>query len=445
MSQRRGWRTAAACFILVVCVVFYVVRGYHDERTLLHSLDFRTVYGASRCLLKGTNPYDSEQAFMAYVEGGGPPATKLPPFQPHEVVYLPSALAMITPLGAMQVDRAISVWLALSTSIYVLGVLLIGSLCLRIAPLTSAIGIGLLLLGSTKPVMLGQPEQLSSGMCAIAVWCFLTRRFEWLGVTCFAVALAFKPHVVGLIWLFFLLCREYRSIALRVLLATLILCAPAVVWISVVPASAHWLHDVGSNVAALSQHGMTNDPGPANPSAPNLVGLKDLLSLMRDDPHFYTPVTYIFCGLLLGAWFLALRRFQPSKQRDYLALAAMALLSMLPVYHRDYDVGLLIVMFPGLAVLAKRGGRLGIGAAAITLLAWIPLAHNFQVVAEKYVIPHLHGVSAWETFFWLRSVSWASLLLTLVYLGCFYWLSQQQAPSTATSDSIDPVWKRAVP
>ena len=145
-------------------------------------------------------------------------------------------------------------------------------------------------------------------------------------------------------------------------------------------------------MAALSQHGMTNDPGPANPSAPNLVGLKDLLSLVRDDPHFYTPITYVFCGLLLGAWFLALRRFQPSKQRDYLALAAMALLSMLPVYHRDYDVGLLIVMFPGLAVLAKRGGRLGIGAAAITLLAWIPLAHNFQVVAEKYVIPHLHGV-----------------------------------------------------
>ena len=435
-SQRSRWRSPAAYCILLACIVFYVVRGYHDERTLLHSLDFRTVYGASRCLLQGGNPYDSDQAFSAYVNGGGPPATKLPAFQPHEVVYLPPALAIIAPLGALRVDSAIRVWLALSTGIYVLSVLLISSLCLRVAPLTSAIGIGLMLLGSTKPVMLGQPEQLSSGLCAIAVWCFLTKRGKWIGVVCFAISLVFKPHVVGLVWLFFMLCREYRALALRAMVATIILSVPACAWLSLRPASAHWLHDVGANVAALSQHGMTNDPGPANPSAPNLVGLKNLLSLFNDDPHFYTPVTYIFCGLLLAAWFLALRRFPPSEERNNLGLAVIALISMLPVYHRDYDVGLLIVLFPGLAVLASRYGRIGAAASALTLVAWIPLAHDFQVVAEKHVIPHLRSVGVWETLFWLRSVSWAALLLTLVYVGCFWHISRQQATDKKISASI---------
>jgi hypothetical protein len=427
VGQQSRWRAPFAYCILMACVVFYVVRGYHDERTLLHSLDFRTVYGASRCLLQGGNPYDSDQAFRAYVDGGGPSTTKLPAFQPHEVVYLPPALAVIAPLGALRVNSAIRVWLALSTGIYVLSVLLISSLCVRIAPLTSAIGIGLMLLGSTKPVMLGQPEQLSSGLCAIAVWCFLTKRGRWIGASCFAISLAFKPHVVGLVWLFFLICREYRVLALRALVATVILCLPTCAWLSFRPASVHWLHDVSANVAALSQHGMTNDPGPANPSAPNLVGLKNLLSLFRDDPRFYTPITYIFCGLLLSAWLLALRRFPPSAERDYLGLAVIALISMLPVYHRDYDVGLLIVMFPGLAVLAGHYGRIGKAASALTLAAWIPLAHDFQVVAEKRIIPHLSGVGPWETLFWLRSVSWAALLLAIVYLGCFWHISRQQA------------------
>ena len=419
LTTQSNRRALCAWFVLLSCCAFYVLRGYHDERTLLRSNDFKTVYGASRCLLKGCDPYDSAQALHAYLDGGGPSGEIFPSFRAHEVIYMPSALALLTPLEFLRWRMADRIWLALSTGIFVAGCLLIAGLCFRLAPLTSAMGIGMMLIGSTKPVMLAQPEQLSSGLCAIAVWCFFARRHQWLGTICFAIALAFKPHAVGLIWLFFLLCTEYRPRALRVLVATILISLPGFVWMSVMPASSHWLHEVRANVAALSQHGMTNDPGPANPRAVDLVGLQNMLSLVRDDPRSYNSVTYAVCGLLIVAWWVALQRFPPSLERDYLGLAVIALISMLPVYHRDYDVGLLIVIFPGLAMLASRVGGLGLAASAITLLAWIPLAHDFQVVAFRFVIPRLPTLGVWETLFWLRSVSWASLLLAFVYLGCF--------------------------
>ncbi len=148
----------AYCIVLFSCA-FYWARGHHAERILLHANDFKTIYGAARCLVAGGDPYDSKQALKAYLDGGGAANETWPPFR------------------------------------------------------------------------------------------------------------------------------------------------------------KHWLHDVGVNVAALSQAGATNDPGPMNPGAFNLLGLQILLRLIGNGPHFYNTAACAITLLVILAWSVLVRRssvlFQP--------------------------------------------------------------------------------------------------------------------------------------
>ena len=431
-----GRRAIAWCF-LFLCSVVYVVHGIHDERLLLRSLDFKTLYGCARCLTHGCDPYDSDQVYKAYMDGGGEPGKDLPAFRPHEPVYMPPALAMMTPFTILRWQAADRVWLCFSTAVFLIGVWLIASFSVPEAPLISAAGIGLLLLGNTMPFMLAQPAQLVSGLCAIAVWCFLQKRYEGLGVVSLAVALAFKPHVAGLVWLYFLLAREYRRRAVHVLVVTVLLCVPGIAWMSLAHASSGWLHEMRANLAALSAPGQTNYPGPSNPGAGNLASLQSIVSTIYDNPHFFMPFSRAVGVGMLVVWLIAFYKAGASRNRDTLGLASVVLISMLPIYHRDYDIGLLLLIFPAAAMLQRNGGAGGRSVALATVLAMVPAAHDFQVLALRFLIKprHLHLGPA-GTIIWLRSVSWAVLLLALLYLACFYSFSRQKETPGAMSASI---------
>ena len=430
-------RPKVAIIILMICSAVYISRGIHDERTLLRSLDFKTLFGCARCMTHGCDAYKSDDVYQAYIDGGGEPGKDIPAFRPHEPVYPPSALALMTPFTLFRWQTADRVWLCLSTGCFLLGVWLIASLAMRDAPIMTASGVGLLLLGSTMAFMLAQPAQLISGLCAITVWCFLEKRFQFVGVLCLSVALAFKPHVAGLLWLFFLLSRTHRKQAWRVLFTAVIVCLPGFIWTSTMNASAHWLSEMQTNIQVLSQVGATNDPGPFNHISDNVIGLQSLISFIRDEPRFYIPVAYAIGAVLLLAWLIAFLRSRPSRNNDYLALASILLISMLPVYHRDYDLGLLILIFPAAAALAKSGGRRGQVVAVLSVLAMVPIGHNFALWINHFLVhpryPHLGVIG---TIFWLRSATWAVAALSLIYLACFYWFSQRDAAGEAISAAI---------
>lgn len=63
------------------------------------------------------------------------------------------------------------------------------------------------------------------------------------------------------------------------------------------PASAHWLREMQTNIQVLSQAGATNDPGPTNHTSDSVIGLQSLISFIKDDPHFYVPVARAIGGV----------------------------------------------------------------------------------------------------------------------------------------------------
>ena len=422
--------------IVILCCLLYVVRGYYDQRVTLQSLDFKTVYGGARCLLHGCDPYDSSQIFKEYADAGGP-TDDMRPFRPHEAIYFPSALSLFTPFALLPWEPAHLVWLAVSTSSFVVGVLLIFDLCVDSLSLLTALILGFFVLTSTTLIMLAQPAQLTIGLAAIAVWCLLRDRYAHLGVICFALSLTLKPHVTGLIWLYFVVRDQpSRKSAWKIMLTTLVFCLPGIIWASMMPASARWLREIPANIKGITAHGLVGDPGPANDAASSIGGLHPLLSLFRDNPAFYNRAAIVIGVVLLALWIVPVLRMHSGSARDYLGLASVACISLLPVYHREYDTRILLLTFPAFAYLLGRGRWCQITTTVITVSTIILITHNWINFATIHILPHITKVngqlSTGQTILWLRPVPVFTLLLTLYYLCTLYSAWQQQlsnAPS----------------
>jgi hypothetical protein len=360
--------------------------GYVLERTARGIIvDFKVVYIGTRCLLRGCDPYNENQLMKVYLsEGGKPPSTADEASRVRQVValqvYFPTAFLYIAPFALLPWVTAHWLWSLLTAAVVTFAAFLMWTLGQRKAPGATFYLISFMLVNSGILFAGGNPAGISVGMCLVAVWCFLEDRFVVGGLFCLAASLALKPHDSGLVWLYFLLAGgALRARAIRAAAVATILGLPAFLWIS--HASPHWAQELHSNLIATSARGGITDPGPASLSGSGggmIIDLQTIISIFRNDPSFYNPIAYSICGLLLFAWMFVTLRSRATSANAYLALAAIAPLSMLPLYHRPHDAKLLLLTIPACAMLLAERGSLGkvglvLNSAAIVLTADLPL------------------------------------------------------------------------
>lgn len=367
--------------LLLLGAVVFVLWGVKAERgSIVAMADFKSVYYGARCMLEHVDPYNGTALERIYVSEGGenPAISESARAQLRKVVgidvNLPTALFLVAPIAALAWAPAHVLWMALIAA----GLLIAGWLMWRAsdeyASVCAAALIGFLVASSELLLEVGNTAGIAVSLCVIAAWCFVEERFVAAGVVCMAVSLAIKPQDAGLVWLFFLLGGAvYRRRALQSLVVTVALSLPGILWVSTL--SPHWMQEMRANLALTEVRGALNNPGPVNFHAEGigamLVNLQTVVSLIRDNPRFYNSVTYCVCGALLLVWAVATLRSRRSPARDWLALAAIAALSMLPVYHRQHDTRLLLLMFPAFAMLWARGGpraRLAFVLSAATMV-----------------------------------------------------------------------------
>jgi hypothetical protein len=312
-------------------------------------------------------------------------------------------------------------WMTLTAGSFVLASLLIWNLGADHAPIVSGILVGFLLANSELLAITGNAAGIAISFCLIAVWCFLRERFVAGGILCLAISLALKPQDTALVWLFFLLAGGvYRKRALQTLLVLLFLCLPAVLWVWHI--APHWIQELHSNILAFSVHGNTNDPRPTSSGAHGLgmiVSLQSVIAAFWDNPRVYNTASYLICAPLLIAWGWVALRTRPSARRTWLALAAIAALTMLPVYHRQQDTRLLLLTVPACAMLWAEGGRIGRLALAVTA-AGLVLTGDIPWAIFLSVIPKLHLPATALTGKMLIAAQVFPVPLILLVVGAFY-------------------------
>lgn len=344
--------------------------------------DFQAVYYGARCLIEHHNPYSVSEMEGVYRAAGA--ESPSPTLRQRRLVSLyvnlPTTFLLIAPLEMLPLGVAQVLWMILTAGSLILAGFLMWSLGERHAPVLSACLIGFLLVNCEFVFSTGNTAGIVVGLAVVATWCFLQERFVLAGILCMAVSLAIKPHDAGLVWLYFLLAGGIRrKRALQTLVVTAVLVLASVLWVSRV--APHWMRDWHSNMAVISARGGFNDPGPtavvANTFA-KVISLQAVFSVFRDDPQFYNLATYLVCGLLLLVWLVATLRSRSSREKDWLALAAIVLLTLLVTYHRVYDAKLILLTVPACAMLWARGGpvrwiALVLNTAGIVLCSDIPL------------------------------------------------------------------------
>ncbi len=339
--------------------------------------DFVPVYAGARCLLRNCNPYDTTQLERQFFQAGGHPG-ELPSWDIDVPVYPPSTFLALSPLARFPFPVARLTWLLLNFCLFVIAAGMILSLCPAPQKWLATALASLLLLTSGILLVLGQPAIFAVSLLVIGSCLYLRGRYLPVATFFWMLSLAVKPQIGGLLVLYFLVQRihvRYAAVALAGALAVLI---SASLILGSHTQSAGWPGTLKSNLSSTLSPGGSADPRPANPQAIGDTNLQALTSIFVTDERAFNGLAYALFLCLLAVWIMAVPWKGERQQIHLPALSALAVLSLLPVYHRFYDTRLLLLTVPAVLSVFQKRRVLGALLAVFTALAGISVQYRIQ-------------------------------------------------------------------
>ncbi|HUB30959.1 MAG TPA: glycosyltransferase family 87 protein [Terracidiphilus sp.] len=417
------------------CAVFIFGGAALEHAAPVTTQDFRVLYFSARTLLEHRDPYNEKDLDYTYQVDGGETANDTPKLRQTErqYIYFPTAFVVTIPFAMLSWGASQVVWSLFTAVAMVVASLLIWDLGAKYAPILSGALIGLSFVNSILFLPIGNPCGIVVGLSIVAIWCFLKERFVWAGVFCLAVSLVLKPHVAGLFWVYLLFVGgSNRKRALQVLALTIAVCLPYLWWVSHV--APHWVGEMHSILSSYSARGGINDPGPSSAAGHGIgmiVSLQPVFSYFWDNSGFYNPASYLVFLSLFCAWAWITLHARFSTRMAWLAVAPIAAMSLLPVYHRLGDAKLLLLTVPACAMLWSEGGRLGRLAAAVNVLAFFLTGEpQWAIFLRVLSLVDLHGwlPAGLKTALQMLPVPLCLLLVSLFYLRVFMICRAEPSP-----------------
>ncbi|MDE3202179.1 MAG: hypothetical protein KGN79_14790 [Acidobacteriota bacterium] len=387
--------------------------------------DFKVVYYSARTLLQHGNPYSEQDVLRVYRAEGRESIGEIADNRAvmTRFIYFPSTLVVSVPIAALGYAAGHLLWGVLVAVSMLLGAWAVWDLSRDAAPLLAGALLGLLLSGSFWVLLLGNSAAIGVGLCVFSMWCFLRERYAVAGVVCMTISLMLKPHDAGPVWLFLLSASPgLRRRAWQVLASSAAIGLPCLLYVQV--NFPHWSESVRNNLEFFSRTGGIADAGPmgyVGRVMDPMVQLQVAVRLFIANARVADLVVYSVCGVLLVVWIAALRRTRNSVDAQYIALAAIIPLALLPLYHFQHDAKLLMLTIPACAVLA-RDKFLAKSAIALTTLT---IALNTDILTFVQVgLLHSHATSGGgmnvASLLLSRAGTLALLLLTLFLLAATF-------------------------
>jgi MFS family permease len=397
----------------------FVVRGPVRFLRAADFNDFISPYIQSRALVLGMDPYSPEVLVRLWpVDSDRRPDAKdladgsLTVKRGIPTAYPLTCLFLLAPLAVLPWPVAYLAWLVITVCL-IFG--LIGSLLamggfgrndwrayvfvafsLALAPLHTGLGAGSIVIATVA-------------LCGIAL-ALDERGREIIAGVLFGIAVGLKPQI-GLPFLaYYLLRRHWRlfGIAAGVVVTTALL-AIARLAISGTP----WLQNYRLDNKVLLATGILSDFTERNPIRFSLINLQVLFYAILHHAVVANVLALAVSATLFGIWvWLVLRN------RSLVALLPMgtlAVLSLLPVYHRLYDAFLLV--FPLCWSLKEfSGSKAARGTFLLMLPFLVPGGSALEQLQLRGRIPD--GIA--HSWYWTRFVMphqiWFLLLLSLLLL-----------------------------
>jgi hypothetical protein len=413
-------RSKSLLILLVLLALSeFVVRGPVRFLRAAEFNDFISPYIQSRALVLGMDPYSPEVLLRLWpVEGDRRPDANdvadgsLTVKRGIPTAYPLTCLFLLVPLAVLPWPVAYLAWLVITLCL-ILG--LIGSLLamggfgsndwrayvfvafsLALAPLHTGLGAGSIVISTVS-------------LCGVALALEERGRKIIAGIL-FGIAVCLKPQIGLPFLVYYLLRRHWRlaGVAAGVVLTTALL-AMARLAISGTP----WLQDYRVDNKVLLATGILSDFTERNPIRFSLINLQVLFYALLHHAVAANVLALAVSAALFGIWvWLVLRN---RSLVVLLSVGTLAVLSLLPVYHRLYDAFLLI--FPLCWSLKEfSGSKAARGAFLLMLPFLVPGGSALELFQLRGQIPEGFVHSWYWTRFVMPHQIWFLLLLSLLLL-----------------------------
>jgi hypothetical protein len=389
-------------------------RGMQRARNDIPLWDFASVWSATRTWLHGGDPYNTPAVIETWHRSGLFADRDASYFA---TVYPPTSLLLIVPLAMLSARVAVGLWLVLTLALLAGQFAALVSMArFRWRDSRSILLVGAALASAPLQfgILSGQLSIPAISLCVIAFWCADVGK-EKLAGALLGLACALKPQIAGPFVVYYLLVRRFKVVGLAALVGIVV---GVVALVAMYLSHVNWLSGWMQSVASTTKIGAVNDYGWGNRFRDEIVDLKMLLVSVIHNPTLIRAI--VLCAVVaMFAWFVHACCPDP-----LLTLAAFAAISLLPVYHRVYDVALLTTALAwALVALDGTRRRHATGLFIVMAVFLIPF-DSIKSVGNR--VPGLIAASktAWFQTLVVPHYAWALFLLTI---GLLMTMSSQAA------------------
>jgi hypothetical protein len=425
LPASRNLKTILWILILLAAAEFVVRGPVRYLREPSNWNDLSQNYTASKLWLQGKSPSDPRNFSILWKREAdshldvtdirthlAPPLGELVVLAP--IAALPWKLAKMLWLTVLLGTFALTVWaLALSAGFRWrednLRTLAFIAACLALAPFQTGIASG-------------NPSILVIGLCAMAIWAAHRQHDVTAGIL-FGVACGVKPQIGAFLVLYYLVRGRWKLFATAVsTTAGLVLVAVSYLWLR----GAAWTQDYLHNAKGFVTANSIDDFSGANPIRFTLINLQVPFFSITGHSSSANLLAFSVGVLLVCAWLYWIARSN-EQGLELLSLGAIAIISLLPVYHRFYDAALLVVPLCwcmthigmtrfGAARTGERSNRVATAALFLMVPFLVPGTAFLQQLAAHGKVPDAVKHSWWWDRIVMPHETWALVLLCLVLL-----------------------------
>ncbi len=403
--------------LVVLATAEFVVRG--PLRFVRHgaerSTDFTGPYLGARALVRGLNPYSSD-VFWTMAEGVGwttGRTDRQDDFESRSPYPLPTFVLM-APLAALSWQPARLTGIVAMAALFVASLVSLASLegfgnarerrlaflafGLALAPVHSGLGAGNLVTAAVAFTLLG-------------VWAMSRDRNAVAGI-CLALAACIKPPIAAPLIGYALLRGRWRIVAVAAGVAAVLAGAGAVRLLG-----TPWLSGyIANNTLLLADSGTAVVKWSAEQQ--QFINVHYLGYLLFDNPRVINALALTIGAALSVAWLVLLLRRPAAARLDLLEASTIAVASLLPIYHRVYDAGLLLLPLAWLfSDRRPETKRHRLAALLLTVPFLVPGSTWLELQASAGRLPAWVAGQRWWTLLVVPHQVWALLLLAFVLLS----------------------------
>jgi hypothetical protein len=197
-----------------------------------------------------------------------------------------------------------------------------------------------------------------------------------------------------------------------------LIAAVGLLWLSTT--HTPWFENYVRDNRILLETGVLGNFTAVNPIRFGLINLQVALYPLIGSVEWTNIVARAVGIILLIGWLVGSAGKGDHENCEPLELGALAVCSLLPIYHRFYDAGLLILPLCWAIVSFGKTRRLAVAALLLMAPFLLPGGTILETLQTNGHVPDWLANHAWWQAFVMAHQVWALLLLSLLLLGAMF-------------------------